>query len=454
MPDALPAKIGLELHIYPRTECKMFCSCSSSFLDAEPNTVVCPVCTGQPGAKPLSPNSAVIAVLLQLADVFGMERLRGPVRILRKHYFYPDLPCNYQRTSEPVASGGSLSGCRLREIHFEEDPGQYDLPKGKVDFNRSGVPLIELVTEPDIRDSRQAKSFLSDLLLVLQYLGCAREEMPFKVDTNISVGGRERVEVKNINSASGVVQAIEYEIERQSELIVRGEAVDRETRHFDAISGTTVSLRFKENLEDYRYFPDPDLPPVDISAVAFEKVPSPFGILERMTAGGAREPDARTVLADRNLLRLFERVELSTDTRFASTFVARDIKGELNYRRMDSSSLPSISEGIVSIAVNYAGSRLSNQNASLLLRKLFDGQPIGGLLEELTSNWHSSEEIVRAAADVMRENADAVKRYINGNREVMNFLVGQCMKRLGGKARPGDIANVLMKEMGRMRKPL
>jgi aspartyl-tRNA(Asn)/glutamyl-tRNA(Gln) amidotransferase subunit B len=447
MQTPVSLKVGLEIHIYPKTGCKMFCRCSASFLDAPPNTNICPVCTGQPGSKPMPPNLSALTAALQISDIFGMSLSPYPVVTLRKHYFYPDLPSNYQRTSGPVATGGRIGSCRLREIHFEEDPGQYDISKGKVDFNRSGVPLLELVTEPDIASAAEARRLLVDLLFALEYLEVSREEMPFKVDTNISLNGGRRVEIKNINSLNGVVKSVEYETERQLSVIESGGTVEQETRHFDPISGTTVSLRYKESVEDYRYLPDPDILPVDVSGLDYVRRENPFLILRKMTDHGVHEPDARTVVVDRNLLRLYEFLAARTDPKFASVFVARDVKSELNYRSLPSSFLPGIQEGILQIASNYSLSKLSNQNATLLLRALFDGSPIEEKLRDFTGNWFGPEHIAEAVAKVISENTEAAEKYRQGRKEVINFLVGQCMRRLHGKAKPEDVMSEIAKAL-------
>jgi aspartyl-tRNA(Asn)/glutamyl-tRNA(Gln) amidotransferase subunit B len=447
MPDGPSLKVGLEIHIYPKTECKMFCRCSASFLDAPPNTNICPVCTGQPGSKPMPPNASALSAALQISDIFGMHISRQPIVTMRKHYFYPDLPSNYQRTSGPVATGGSIGGCRLREIHFEEDPGQYDISKGRVDFNRSGVPLLELVTEPDIDSAAGARRLLVDLLLALEYLEVSRKEMPFKVDTNISLNGGKRVEIKNINSLNGVVKSVEFEAGRQLSVIEAGGEVEQETRQFDPVSNTTVSLRYKESAEDYRYLPDPDILPLNISLLVYERRENPFQILKKMVELGVHESDARTVVADRNLLHLYEILAGRTDPKFAAVFVARDIKSELNYRNLPSSSVSGIQDGILAVASSYHLSKLSNQNASLLLRALFDGSPIDEKLSELTENWFGPEDVAGTVALVLAENPEAAAKYTAGRKEVMNFLVGQCMKRLRGKARPDDVMREITKAL-------
>ncbi len=259
--DAPPARIGLEVHAYVRSRGKLFCTCDADFLAArEPNANVCETCTGQPGAKPMAPNPAAIEAGVRVARALGAE-ITPVARFLRKHYFYPDLPSNYQRTSEPFARGGSLAGVAITEIHWEEDPGSYELRDGLVDYNRSGAPLLEIVTEPDVRSPAHARELLDELRLVLAYLGVGRAEAGIKADCNVSVAGGARVEVKNVNSVRNVEAALAFEIARQREAVARGERVERETRHFDEAAMRTVRLRVKETAADYRFLDDPDLPP-------------------------------------------------------------------------------------------------------------------------------------------------------------------------------------------------
>lgn len=443
-------KIGLEIHIYPRTECKMFCSCSSDFLHADANTNICPVCTGQPGSKPMPPNMACVKAGLLIAGTLSMDISAGPVTTLRKHYFYPDLPSNYQRTAEPLATGGRLHGFGLREIHWEEDPGQYDMTKGIVDMNRSGVPLLELVTEPVMRSTADAKAALSDMLLLLQYLDIVREETPFKVDTNISLEGGERVEVKNINSISGVVRALEFEFERQSDLLENGATVEQETRHFDEIDMKTFPMRFKETAEDYRYMRDPDIAPLNVTEIGVRDLGNPFSILESIRASGAREEDARTIVSSRDLVFAYNRVAAGSNALFASHFVARDLRGELNFRKLPPSFV-AVEERltqITQIAAAWSSGRLSNQSSTSLLRSVFEGRDVSAELRATEGVFADVSSLDRIAEEIISANQEVAERYRKGSTEVINYLVGLCMKKLKGKARAQDIIAALRRKLG------
>lgn len=442
-------KVGLEIHIYPKTSGKMFCGCSADFLGSPPNTNTCPVCSGQPGSKPMQPNSACIAAGIAIANGLSMKLGLGPVMTMRKHYFYPDLPSNYQRTAEPLAVGGTLHGFALKELHWEEDPGQYDTSSGEVDLNRSGVPLLELVTEPVMESADDARLVLNDLLLLLHYLGVVREEMPFKVDTNISVGGGARVEVKNINSISGVVKAVEFEQERQTSIVRSGMEVEQETRHFDELNQRTLPMRYKESAEDYRYMRDPDIMPVDVRAVRVEEVQSPFALMREMEGSGVREEDARTILADRNLLRAHDEISAKTSARFSSIFVARDLRGEINFRKIDSSFVVQAQtlKRLLSVAEVYAAGKLSNQTAASLLRKVFDGRDVSADIAELSGSFAGKELIESITERIIAEEAEAADRYRRGNRETINYFVGLCMKELHGRARAQDVLEILRRKL-------
>ncbi|MEM3852157.1 MAG: Asp-tRNA(Asn)/Glu-tRNA(Gln) amidotransferase subunit GatB [Methanomassiliicoccales archaeon] len=441
--------VGLEMHIYPPTRRKMFCACSADFLGAEPNTLLCPICSGQPGSKPLPPNRECVLAGLRLAIMLGMSLSDQPVRTMRKHYFYPDLPSNYQRTSAPFATGGQLGNVHFIEIHWEEDPGQYDASKGYVDFNRSGVPLLELVTAPDMHSVDEVRNFMQDMHLLLDYLGIQRHGISMKVDTNVSVGKGERVEVKNINSSAGVLAAVKFEEKRQRALVNDGKKVVRETRHFDEITGETISLRYKETVDDYRYMNDPDILPVDINRIHVEEERNPFLILSEMLYQGVRENDARILIADRPLLEVYNALNGKADSAYISNFIVRDVRAELAYRKLPSSFClgSTILSGLGSLATAAASGVLSNQNALLLLRELFDGRQIASSIAELSID-REAVDLEAAVRRVVSQQKDAVRRYVQGNRETLNFLVGVCMKELKGKARAQDIIPLLERVIG------
>ncbi len=443
-------KIGFEIHVQLKTRSKLFCSCPTNFLDAPPNTNICPVCTGQPGSKPAGINEEALRKAVLVALALGCRVRTGEeIRFLRKHYFYPDLPNNYQRTSEPIAVDGELAGVRIREIHMEEDPGRYELREGLVDYNRSGVALIEIVTEPDMRSVEEAREFLRQLKAVLDYLDVPLyPEIAFRVDANVSIEGGERVEIKNINSIHGVVKAITYEVARQRRLLSAGKKVVRETRHWDERRGVTVSLREKETAEDYRYFPDPDIPPFTISEELVEELRAgmpelPHQREERLVRDyGIPQSAAHTFVLDRLLADLFEELAKETNPRFALTFCSA-LRGELNYRSIYLADVPK-RERLKELARLYWEGQVTKPVFVEQMRKILDDpnfspRPEGGIPEE---------ELRRIAEDVIRRFPQAVEDYRSGKEGALNFLVGQIIRETKGRADPKRALEILREILG------
>ncbi len=268
MTNAFPVKIGLEIHGYLDTHEKLFCMCKTDFLNSKPNSLVCPICTGQPGSKPMAPNSDAIKKMIQIALVFGSKINYSNIIWQRKHYSWADLPKGYQTTISGMhattnATGGKFKGINLTELHLEEDPAQWNPDSGKINYNRSGLPLIEIVTEPEFSDAEQVIEWLKSLLLSLSYIKAVRKNAGIKVDVNVSTYG-ERVEMKNLNSLEKIRKAIEYEIVRQIENHQKGIVQTRDTLAFDEKSGKTIKMRSKEGAADYRFIPDPDLSTITI----------------------------------------------------------------------------------------------------------------------------------------------------------------------------------------------
>ena len=263
---------GLEIHVQLETESKLFCDCPTNYQDAPANTNICPVCLNQPGAKPHPTNKKALENALMIALMLNCEIDQDVIYFMRKHYDYPDLPSGYQRTSIPIGINGELNGIRIREIHAEEDPGQYNPDRGFVNFNRSGIPLVEIVTEPDIKSPEEARNFLKELIRVLEYSGGARGEGTMRADVNISINGGNRVEMKNINSIKGAYKALKFELVRQKNLMKRGVEVKQETRAYLESQMITVAMRLKEDADDYRFITDPDLPPMQISDETIQRI--------------------------------------------------------------------------------------------------------------------------------------------------------------------------------------
>ncbi len=419
-------KIGLEVHVYPDTDSKMYCSCSVDH--NEPNDNICPICTGQPGAKPMATNKKALELGVKIAKSLNCDLVEDLVHTNRKHYFYPDLPNNFQRTSEPFAVNGSFENVGITEIHWEEDPGKYNLKKKTVDFNRSGTPLLEIVTEPDIKSPEQAKEFLKELKSVLSYLKASTQM--FKVDTNISMSS-ERVEIKNIGSIRGVELALKNEARRQKRIIKKGEDVKRETRGYDESTGKTKTLRKKEQAADYRYMKDPDIPPIKIDTTI--EVPKPLKEVrtELQEDYNLDEETVRTITRERELLDLFRETK-DIDSDFAANFIKNDLVGELSYRDITFEESNLDFNDVKALLEELREGKLTDIQGTEKLRAMLDG-------EEFKKEEFSRDEVDNVIKTVLNENQSVVEKYKNGETAVINFLLGQCLKKLKGSIEANDL---------------
>ncbi len=433
------AKIGLEIHVQLKTKSKLFCSCPTNFLDVPPNTNICPICTAQPGAKPLAPNIEAVRKAVRVALALGC-RINDSVVFLRKHYFYPDLPANYQRTSTPLAEGGRLGNVRIREIHLEEDPGRYELREGLVDYNRAGIPLIEIVTEPDMKSPKEAAEFLKLLKAILEYLDVVLyPQVIFRVDANISIEGGARVEIKNINSIEGVEKALSYEIARQKRLLSMGKKVVRETRHWDEVRGITVSLRVKETAEDYRYMPDPDLLPLKIPLKLVEEerqaLPElPHQKEERfMREYKLDRLSAHAMVLDKDIADLFEELAKKYGPIRALEVCTR-LRGELNYRGWTLSMVKN--KHLKEVLTAYLDRKIPKPIFIEELRRVLDNPRY---LPTLHVKVENLEDIVK---QVLKEYPSAVDDFKSGKQAALNFLVGQVLRRV--KADPKRVRELII----------
>lgn len=439
--------------MYLASRSKLFCACPAAFLAAPtPNVHVCPVCTGQPGAKPMGANRAAVEAAVRIARALGCH-VEPAARVLRKHYFYPDLPTGYQRTSEPVGAGGALLGVRIRELHVEEDPGAYDPATGLVDYNRAGAPLVEIVTDPDFEDAAHARRFLGELRLVLSYLGVVREEAGIKADVNVSVAGGERIETKNVHSVRSVERVVAHEIERQSALVASGATLHRETRHWDEAAGRTVRLRAKESEADYRFIADPDVPPLDLAAVD-ARLPPEEAPLERRARlallAGVDVDGASALVEERSLADAYEgAIAAGVPARLAHDFMVRDLRGELGYRSQSFSQSRVDGAALAQLLLALAAGRVTPLAARDLLRKGLDHGGLASLVEQETRAARPhGDAVLDAARAALADNPKALADYRAGKTSAAKFLVGQTMKRLQGRATPDDVQRAVERALG------
>jgi aspartyl-tRNA(Asn)/glutamyl-tRNA(Gln) amidotransferase subunit B len=471
--------IGLEVHVQLGTKTKIFCSCPVEF-GVPPNTNVCPVCLGLPGALPVISRRAVeLAISASLALHCEINPFS---RFARKNYFYPDLPKGYQisQYDQPLAEHGYLdivteAGKKrigVTRVHMEDDAGKsiHDGFKDSdkytyVDLNRSGTPLIEIVSEPDMRSADEAHAYLTEIKQVIQYIGvsdCDMEKGQLRCDANVSVRLKgapkfgTKVEVKNVNSFRFVKQAIEYEIERQVEIVERGGTIAQESRLYDPDRGITVGMRSKEQAHDYRYFPEPDLVPLRVSQHWLGEVKAglpelPADRRDRFVSEySLREYDAQVLSLTRATGDYFEiAAKASGDGRTTANWVVGDLMGLLNGAGKDIESSPISATHLGELVALINKGELSGKLAKEILPRMFEtGEAAADIMErEGLKQISDTGALEKIADEVIAANPKQVEQYKGGKVALMGFLVGQMMKASRGQANPAVVSEVLKKKL-------
>ncbi|MFH1347243.1 MAG: Asp-tRNA(Asn)/Glu-tRNA(Gln) amidotransferase subunit GatB [Candidatus Margulisiibacteriota bacterium] len=469
--------IGLEIHAQLLTDSKMFCGCSTKF-GAKPNTNICPVCTGQPGVLPVT-NKKAFELAIKTAIALNCK-IEPQSVFARKNYFYPDLPKDYQVSQYelPLATGGYLeievSGQKkkigITRVHLEEDAGKL-IHKGAarimgsegslVDFNRTGVPLMEIVSEPDMRSPLEAKAFMESLQHLLQFIkvcDAKMEEGSLRCDANISimpVGSSEfgvKTEVKNMNSFRGVWKALEAEEKRHIEATEAGEKIVQETRFFDDTTDTTTGMRSKEYAHDYRYFPEPDLVPVEPDKKWVEEIKKNIGELpeakkERFEKDlGLSSADAEVLISTPALSAFFEEtIKLYNKPKIAANWTMGDLQAYLNANNLTIEQSGFTPAQLVEMLQLIDKGTISGKIAkTVLVEILKSGKSVQDVIKEKGLTQVSDEgEIVKIIKEVIKNNPQPVEDYKKGKKTTMGFLVGQVMKASKGRANPG-LANKLL----------
>jgi aspartyl-tRNA(Asn)/glutamyl-tRNA(Gln) amidotransferase subunit B len=476
--------IGIECHVELKTATKMFCGCPNEF-GGEPNTKTCPVCLGMPGALPV-PNEKALEHIVTAGLAFGSE-IPSFSKFDRKNYFYPDMPKDYQisQYDTPLTLGGvvkywlddgTMHECRLTRIHLEEDTGKsthagsgdgriagssYSL----VDFNRAGVPLMECVSEPELHSATEAIAYLASLRRTLLALGVSdvkMEEGSLRCDANVSIrpaGSRElgtKTEIKNMNSFRSVERAIESEIERQIELLTSGRRIVQETRGWDEVNGVTHSMRSKEEAHDYRYFPDPDLVPIEMARETVTRLRSalptlPWERFERYSKEYGLAPKQATQLVDNlPLAAYFDRVvACSSNPAQSSNFVLGDLSrlaNETGIAVADSRVAPEELAELISLLEAKA---INSKIAKELVGRMWEGagSPKAIVEREGLAQTSDPAAIEKFVDDVLSSNPKGVAEYKSGKTNVMGFLVGQVMKASRGKADPALVNELVRKKL-------
>ncbi|MFH1855004.1 MAG: Asp-tRNA(Asn)/Glu-tRNA(Gln) amidotransferase subunit GatB [bacterium] len=449
--------IGLEIHAQLNTESKMFCSCSNDAEGKAPNTLVCPICLGLPGTLPVANNQAIehvckigLALSSKLAKLSWFDR---------KHYFYPDLPKGYQisQYQKPFCEGGELEidgkKIRINRVHLEEDAGKLVHPNGGksyVDLNRAGTPLAEIVTEPDIESSAQAKEFMKELRELLRSIGVSDADMEkghLRCDANISIVKSEKgkgksspiVEIKNLNSFKFVEKALEIEEKRlREDFDSWPEKQTKVTRGFDSKNNKTYQLREKEESKDYRYFPEPDIPPIELHELFdLEKIKSELGKLPSRSRSeleeiGLDEQTAKVVMRDKKILSqiyLLKEKGVSISHKLIKTLINEKTTREFSAEQLEDLAVL-LEKGIPS---------------NILRSLISEAQDQGKLPSEFYEE--DSTDIEAIVEEVLRKNNEAVLRYKSGKTEVIGFLIGEAMKLSKGKANPGLIREKIIEKI-------
>ena len=468
--------IGLEVHVELATATKIFCGCSTKF-GAAPNTHTCPVCTGMPGSLPVL-NKKVVEYALALGMAANCE-INQYCRFDRKNYFYPDNPQNYQISQLylPICHDGHLEittetgkkTIRIHEMHMEEDAGKLIHDEWEdcslVDYNRSGVPLIEIVSEPDMRTAQEVIAYLEKLRMICQYLGisdCKLQEGSMRADVNLSVRevGSDRMgtrtEMKNLNSFKAITHAIEGERERQIELLEEGKEVIQETRRWDDNKESSHAMRSKEDAKDYRYFPDPDLQPMQIPTEWMEQIRSRQPEFQEERAARCEEQyglpayDASILTQTKHMADMFEQTaDLCGNPKKAANWLMGEGLRLLKEKGMEAEDMDFTPKHLADLIQAVEGGKINQANAKKVFAKILedDVEPLAYMEKEGLLMVSDSGAIEGAVDQVLAENPKTVEEFHSGKEKVLGFLVGQVMKKMRGKADPGMVNELLRKKL-------
>lgn len=474
--DKYEVIIGLEVHAELSTKTKIFCSCPTEF-GAEPNTHVCPICMAMPGTLPVL-NEKVVEYAVKAGLATNCEISRDSKND-RKNYFYPDLPKAYQisQYDKPLCEHGYVEidteegkkKIRLTRIHIEEDAGKLNHDEfsggSLVDLNRAGVPLIEIVSEPDIRSSEEAESYLRKLKSILEYIevsDCKMQEGSLRADVNVSVRKKgdtklgTRTEMKNMNSFRSITRAIEYEIDRQIDVIEDGGKVEQETLRWDEVSGKTFSMRDKEDAQDYRYFPDPDLVAIKLSEEYIENIKKTLPELPEsrkqryLEEYKLSEKDANIITASKYLSDLFEgATKICNNPKAVNNWIISDISRILNETEMDPIEIPFDSKQLAKLIILIDKGTISSKLAKKVLVEMFEHpRDPEDIIDEKGWVQISDEGAIKdVVLKILEANPQSVSDYKGGKDKALGYLVGQAMKETRGKANPQMLNKMFLEEL-------
>ena len=473
--------IGLEVHVQLNTNTKMFCSCSSKYLNEEPNTFVCNVCLGLPGSLPSVNLQAVISAIK-----LGLSlncRISNLTKFDRKNYVYPDLMKGYQisQLDLPIAIEGNMrvkniedeyTNIRINRVHMEEDVAKliHDEISGEVlvDLNRSGMPLLEVVTEPDFRSAIEAENYLTNLQSIVRFLNIGNanmEEGSFRCDANVSIREKgterlnEKVEIKNMNRIKAVSRAIEYEIERQTLAFGSGERIIQETRGWDDLKSESIPQRSKEDAHDYRYFPEPDLPAINLTTKLIDEIKNDLPELPEKKFNryvnqiGISEYDAKIIISSTEKTKFFEEVINNfkdVESKLISNWLNVELNGVSNNNKDYDLKKMKLSSNNFGRLIKLVKDKKINKNSGKeILNKIYfsDKNPVE-LVEKMgLKSMDNAEELSIIVKEILNENESAIKDYNNGKENAVRYLIGQVMKKSRGTANPSQTEKEIIKQL-------
>ena len=458
------AKIGLEVHGYLKTKEKLFCRCRADYKETKTkaNVNICPVCTAQPGCKPMLPNEEAIKKVIAIGLMLGCKINSAPEKKLvwqRKHYNWPDLPKGFQNTisgaySIPVGESGDYLGIRIRSVHIEEDPASWNPETGEIDYNRCGLPLVEITTEPDFNSSKQVRNWLAELLKILSYVEAIPKNAGIKADVNVSIENGERVEIKNVNSLYTIEKAIDAEIARQEIELNSAKSVKRETRRFDEKMRRTVVMREKEQAEDYRFIPEPDLPVMLLNNMLIDsikqKLPeSHHSKIEKYKSLGVEDKEAAILAQKREIAEFYEKViqNYEVDKKLAAHWVTIELLRVLNWNKKDLKETEIKPAHFSQLLILLQEKKITEAIAKKLLNDFYPKSflPTEKLRKDKVERISDKEEIEKLCKEIINENKKAVEDYKNGEEKALNFLLGEVMKKSKGQAESRIAKEVLVK---------
>ncbi len=468
--------IGLEVHLQLKTKTKAFCGCAIDF-GKTPNSGVCPVCLGFPGTLPVY-NKEALGFAIKVALAFSCQ-IQEHTKFDRKNYFYPDLPKNYQisQFDLPLSRNGYLDilsenknkRIGITRIHLEEDAGKliHEVNSSLVDFNRAGVPLLEIVSDPDLNSPQEAFDYLTSLKNIIEYLDvsdCDMEKGSLRCDANISLridGAKElgvKAELKNMNSFKGVKDALTFEVNRQAELLEAGQTMTQETRLWDADKGITVSMRSKEGAKDYRYFPDPDLTVFIIDQLMVSQIKAQFPELPQekmrrfMQDFGLSEYDAKILVSSKKDAQFAEECihkYPQKDKKNMVNWLIGPLLSEANNRKLSLHELNVDKDELISLIGFVENESISHLSAKLVLNQMIDSQKTASAIIEENNMLQISDtaELEQIITSVIQENEKSVSSFKAGKTNALMFLVGQVMKKSAGKANPKVVGELIKRRL-------